>query len=472
MRTPAALPALAVVLALEACSLSPRYQRPSVPTPPPSYKEAGEWKVAAPADSTPRGHWWTMFNDQALADLETQVSEANQSLRAALARLEQARAETRIARAAFFPTLTAEASATRQRTSLNAPTYAPGRPTTSNVFIAEGILGYELDLFGRVRNTVAGARASEQASAGDVAALDLSVHAELASDYFTLRGLDIEQQLLDHTVADHARALKLTQNLYHGGAAAIADVQQAQAQLESARTQAEDTRLRRAQTEHAIAVLLGREPADFSIAARADGPDLPVPQVAPGLPSQLLERRPDVAAAERRVAAANAAIGVARAAYFPVFSLLGTAGVESTAGSTWISAPSRFWSVGPQALLTLFDAGAHAAQSAAAHAAYDEQVANYRGTVLTAFQEVEDSLAALRQLQRESVSQAAAVTATQGALDQANLRYKGGIVSYLEVVSTENAALAARLAAVDIGIRRTNAAVLLVKALGGDWQPR
>jgi len=472
MRTPAALPALAVVLALEACSLSPRYQRPSVPTPPPSYKEAGEWKVAAPADSTPRGRWWTMFNDQALDDLETQVSEANQSLRAALARLEQARAETRSARAASFPTLTAEASATRQRTSLNAPTYAPGRPTTSNVFIAEGILGYELDLFGRVRSTVAGARASEQASAGDVAALDLSVHAELASDYFTLRGLDIEQQLLDHTVADYARALKLTQNLYHGGAAAIADVQQAQAQLESARTQAEDTRLRRAQTEHAIAVLLGREPADFSIAARADGPDLPVPQVAPGLPSQLLERRPDVAAAERRVAAANAAIGVARAAYFPVFSLLGTAGVESTAGSTWISAPSRFWSVGPQALLTLFDAGAHAAQSAAAHAAYDEQVANYRGTVLTAFQEVEDSLAALRQLQRESVSQAAAVTATQGALDQANLRYKGGIVSYLEVVSTENAALAARLAAVDIGIRRTNAAVLLVKALGGDWQPR
>ena len=189
-----------MVLALEACSLSPRYQRPSVPTPPPSYKEAGEWKVAAPADSTPRGRWWTMFNDQALDDLETQVSEANQSLRAALARLEQARAETRSARAASFPTLTAEASATRQRTSLNAPTYAPGRPTTGNVFIAEGLLGYELDLFGRVRNTVAGARASEQASAGDVAALDLSVHAELASDYFTLRGLDLQQQLLDRTV--------------------------------------------------------------------------------------------------------------------------------------------------------------------------------------------------------------------------------------------------------------------------------
>lgn len=469
MRTAAALPALAVVLALGACSLSPRYQRPSVPTPPPSYKEAGEWKIAVPADSTPRGPWWTMFHDQELDELEAQVTAANQSLRAALARLEQARAETRIARAAWFPTLTAEASATRQRTSLNGLTLAPGRPTTGNVFIAEGLLAYELDLFGRVRNTVAGARASEQASAGDAAALDLSVHAELASDYFTLQGLDLQQRLLDRTVADYARALQLTENLYRGGAAAIADVQQAQAQLETARTQAEDTRLRRAQTEHAIAVLIGREASDFTLAPRAEGAELPVPEIAPGLPSELLERRPDVAAAERRVAAANAAIGVARAAYFPVFTLAGTAGQESTRTSNWMSAPSRLWSIGPQGLLTIFDAGAHAAQSAAAHAGYDEQVANYRGTVLAAYQDVEDNLAALRQLQRESVSQAAAVTATQGALAQANLRYKGGIVSYLEVVSTENAALAARLAAVDIGIRRTNATVLLVKALGGDW---
>jgi outer membrane protein, multidrug efflux system len=469
MRTPAALPALAVVLGLGACSLSPRYQRPTVPTPPPAYKEAGEWKVAAPADSTPRGPWWTMFHDQELDALEAQVTASNQSLRAALARLEQARAETRIARAAYLPTLTAEASATRQRTSLNGPTVAPGRPTTGNVFVAEGLLAYELDLFGRVRNTVSGARASEQASAGDAAALDLSVHAELASDYFTLRGLDLQQQLLDRTVADYARALQLTENLYRGGAAAVADVQQAQAQLETARTQAEDTRLRRAQTEHAIAVLIGREASDFTLAPRA-GAELPVPEVAPGLPSELLERRPDVAAAERRVAAANAAIGVARAAYFPVFTLAGAAGQESIQTSNWMSAPSRLWSIGPQGLLTIFDAGAHAAQSAAAHAAYDEQVANYRGTVLAAYQDVEDNLAALRQLRRESVSQAAAVTATQGALEQANLRYKGGIVSYLEVVSTENAALAARLAAVDIGIRRTNATVLLVKALGGDWQ--
>ncbi len=471
MRAATALPALAVMLALGGCSLSPRYHRPVVPAPPPSYKEAGEWKVATPADNAPRGRWWAMFHDPELDALEAQVTSANQSLHAALARLEQARAQTRIARAAWLPALTAQASAIRQRTSRNGPSYAPGRPVIGNVFTAEGDLSYEVDLFGRVRSSVAGARASEQASAGDAAALDLSVHAELASDYFTLRALDLQQQLLDRTVADYARALQLTENLYRGGAAAIFDVQQAQAQLESARTQAEDTRLRRAQTEHAIAVLVGREPSDLTLAPRTDGGELPVAEVAPGLPSQLLERRPDVAAAERRVAAANAAIGVARAAYFPLFTLTGTAGFQSTAASNWLSAPSELWSLGPQGLLTLFDAGARAAQSAATHAAYDEQVANYRKTVLVAFQDVEDNLAALRQLQRESVSQAAAVTATQGALDQANLRYKGGIVSYLEVVSTENAALAARLAAVDIGMRRTIAIVLLVKALGGDWNP-
>lgn len=471
MRGAAASVALAAMLALGGCSLSPRYQRPSVPSPPPSYKELGEWKVAAPSDGSPRGPWWTIFHDGELDQLESQVAGANQSLRAALARLDQARASARIARAAWLPTFTAEASATRSQISLNGPTYAPGRPTIGNVYTVEGDLSYELDLFGRIRSNVAGARASEQASAGDAAALDVSVHAELAMDYFTLRSLDLQQRLLDHTVADYERALKLTENLYHGGAAALADVQQAQAQLETARTQAEDTRLRRAQTEHAIAVLIGREASDFTLAARTDDAELPVPAVAPGLPSQLLERRPDVAAAERRVAAANAAIGVARAAYFPVFTLNGTAGYLSTATANWLRAPSEVWSIGPQGLLTLFDAGARVARSAAAHAAYDEQVADYRNAVLVAFRDVEDSLAALRQLQLESVSQAAAVSATQGALDQANLRYKGGIVSYLEVVSSENAALAARLAAVDIGLRRTLATVLLVKALGGDWQP-
>jgi len=411
-----------------------------------------------------------MFQDLELDALEEQLTQANQNLKAALARLEQARAQTRAARSALFPALTAQAAATRGEASVYSPGFAPGRSRTGDSFILSGDLSYEIDVFGRVRNTVANARAGEQASAGDLASLDLSLHAELASDYFTLRGLDIEQRLLDRTVADYVHALQLTEHLYHGGAAAISDVQQAQAQLETARTQAEDTRLRRAQTEHAIAVLVGVEASAFTIAARDEEAFRPLPAIDPGLPSQLLERRPDVAAAERRVAAANANIGVARAAFFPVIDLTGSAGWEGTKSSNWLTAPAQFWSIGPAAMLNLFHGGLYAAQTEAAHAAYDEQVANYRNSVLTAFQDVEDNLAALRQLQKQSVSQAAAVTATQGALDQANLRYKGGIVTYLEVVSTENAALSARLSAADIEIRRADATVLLVKALGGDWK--
>ena len=455
---------------LAACSLAPHYERPATPPPSSTYKEAGEWKVSAPADTSARGHWWMMFDDPDLDALEAALTDANQSLKAALARLEQARAQTRIARSDWFPTLTAQANATRGEVSTYSQGYTPGKTRTGNSFVLSGDLSYEIDVFGRVRNTVAGARATEQATGGDVASLDLSLHAELASDFFMLRGLDIEQRFLDQTVADYARALKLTENLYKGGAAAIADVQQAQAQLESARTQAEDTRLHRAQTEHAIAVLIGREPAEFSLPARAEDIFPSLPAIDAGLPSQLLERRPDVAAAERRVAAANAGIGVARAAYFPVFDLLAAAGAQSGSTATWLTAPAQFWSIGPQVILTIFDGGLHAAQSAAAHASYDEQVANYRGTVLAAYQDVEDNLAALRQLALEDVSQAAAVAATQGALEQAQYRYKAGVVTYLEVVSTENAALAARLAAVDIESRRIGATVLLVRALGGDWQ--
>jgi NodT family efflux transporter outer membrane factor (OMF) lipoprotein len=462
--------AVAGLVALSGCSLAPHYERPSTPTAPATYQEAGEWKLATPADTAPRGPWWSVFQDPELDRLEAQVSDANQSLRAALAQLEQARAQTRIARSSYFPTLEAGASANRERVSLNSPSYVAGKTATSNLYTLGGNLSYEVDLFGRVRNTVANARYSEQATAGDVAAMDLALHAELATDYFTLRGLDVEQRLLDQTVADYARALQLTQNLYRGGASSVSDVQQAQAQLETARTQAEDTRLRRAQTEHAIAALVGRLASDFTLAPLSTDRLPPLPGIDPGLPSELLERRPDVAAAERRVAAANADIGVARAAYFPMFNLLGSGGLQSGATSNWLSAPSQFWSIGPQAVLTLFDGGLHRAQSAAAHAAYDQQVANYRGTVLTAYQDVEDNLAALRQLQLQSVSQAAAVKATQGALEQANLRFKGGIVTYLEVVSTENASLAARLSAVDIEIRRADATILLIRALGGDWK--
>jgi NodT family efflux transporter outer membrane factor (OMF) lipoprotein len=411
-----------------------------------------------------------VFDDPLLDTLENKVTAANQDIKAAFARLQQARAETRIQRSASFPTLTAGSSATRSRTSVNSPTYSPTKPAVGNDFELEADLSYEIDVWGRIRNSVASARASEQASAADLATLDLSTHAELAGDFFTLCGLDTEQALLNQTVADYARAVQLTRILFEGGAAARADLDQAEAQLQTARTQATDIRLRRAQTEHAIAVLVGELPSTFHLDSRPLRLDVAPPAIDPGLPSVLLERRPDVAAAERRTAAANADIGVARAAYFPVFSLPGTGGFESSSSSNWISAPSRFWSIGPSAVLTVFDAGRHRAQSAQAHARYDEQVATYRETVLTAYQEVEDNLAALRDLDAEAGSQAAAVAATASALKQAHFQYQGGLVTYLQVVVTENAALSAQLSAADIQIRRMSATVLLIKALGGGWR--
>ena len=465
------LAAIGAVATLAGCSLAPTYRVPETASAAASYNGAPDWKTAAPADAMARGPWWSVFHDEQLDALQAQVSDANQDLQAALARLEQARALTRVARSAYFPAVAAGASATRTRTSLNAPRYAPTKPNPSNDFVLDADLSYEVDLWGRLRNTVAAARASEQASASDLAALDLSIRSELATDYFTLRSLDLQQDLLERTAADYADALKLTRNLYEGGAGVVADVRQAEAQLETARTQVEDTRLRRTQAEHAIAVLVGRAATGFHIDAHPLALDVEPPPIDPGLPSALLERRPDVAAAERRVAAANAQIGVVRAAYFPVFTLSAVGGFESISGSSWIEAPSRMWAIGPQLVQTVFDGGLRRAQNDAARGAYEQQVAQYRGTVLTAYQEVEDALAALQYLARESTSEHAAVVATQGALRQAEYRYKGGAATYLEVVSTENAALAARLSAADIQLRRMNAAVLLVKALGGGWRP-
>jgi NodT family efflux transporter outer membrane factor (OMF) lipoprotein len=455
---------------LTACSFAPVYKTPESAPAPALYKESGDWKAAQPVDNETRGAWWTLFHDPQLDALEAKVGDANQDLKAAFARLQQARAATRIARADLFPTLSAGASATRSRTSVNSPRFPPGSEPVGNDFDLQADFSYELDVWGRVRNAVTSAKASQQASAADLATLNLSVHAELATDYFALRAQDAQQVLLDKTVADYAQSLQLTQNLYNGGAAALADVAQAQAQLENVRTQAADIRLQRAQSEHAIAVLLGENPSAFHALPNPLPQEAVPPALDPGLPSSLLERRPDVAAAERRVAAANAQIGVARAAYFPVFSLAAAAGFDSTSSSNWLNAPSRLWSVGPAGVLTLFDAGRHRAQTAQAKAVYDEQVADYRGTVLTAYQEVEDNLAALRQLQQESVSETAAVTATGKALQQAQYRYKAGLVTYLEVATTETTALQAQLSNVTIQLRRMNASVLLVKALGGGWQ--
>ncbi|HEY2676624.1 MAG TPA: efflux transporter outer membrane subunit [Steroidobacteraceae bacterium] len=456
-------------IGLNACSFAPAYKTPDSVPAANVYKESADWKSAEPADTQLRGAWWELFHDAALDELEAKVGDANQDLQAAYARLLQARAATRIARSSLFPTLTVGSSAVRSRTSINSPKFPVGAEATGNNFDLEADLSYEIDVWGRVRNAVASAKASQQASAADLATLNLAIHAELAEDYFTLRSEDTEQVLLDKTVEDYAQALKLTQNLYSGGAAALTDVAQAQAQLETARTQAADIRLQRSQSEHAIAVLIGKNPSAFHLESNPLVVPLAPPAVDPGLPSTLLERRPDVAAAERRAASANAQIGVARAAYFPVFSLNASAGFDSTSASTWLNAPSRMWSVGPAGVLTVFDAGRHRAQSAQAHAIYDEQVADYRTTVLTAYQEVEDNLVALKQLEQESVSEAAAVKATATALRQAQYRYKAGLVTYLEVVTSENTALQAQLADVTIQLRRMNASVLLIKALGGGW---
>jgi NodT family efflux transporter outer membrane factor (OMF) lipoprotein len=463
---------LLLIGALAACSFAPTYKAPpSSPPPAGTYKEAGDWKVAEPMDAESRGPWWSVFQDPKLDELENKAGDANQNLKAAFARLQQARAETRIQRAGLFPTLNLAGSATRARVSPNAPRFPPGYRTTSGDFDLEADLSYEIDFWGRVRNTVNSAKANQQASAADLATLDLSIHAEVATDYFNLRGEDAQQQLLDRTVEDYAKSLALTQRLYDGGGAALTDVEQAKAQLQTARTQAADIRLLRAQSEHAIAVLVGENPTTFHIDVDPLPLDTAPPDLDPGLPSALLERRPDVAAAERRVAAANFNVGVARAAYFPQFSLAADFGFNSTNTSNWIDAPSRIWSAGPTGLLTVFDAGRHRAQSAQAHAFFDEQVADYRNTVLTAYQEVEDNIAALRQLQEESVSQLAAVTATGKALQQSQYRYKAGLVTYLEVATNETTNLQAQLSNVNIEIRRMNASVLLVKALGGGWQP-
>jgi NodT family efflux transporter outer membrane factor (OMF) lipoprotein len=470
MRLRLTVSALSALATLAACSLAPAYRTPVTAPPADSYNEASDWKPAQPADAQPRGDWWNIFHDNQLDDLEAQVTTSNQDLKAAFARLQQARAQMRYVRASYLPTITASAGASRIRTSTNAPQYSTVKPATQNDLLLESDLSYEIDVFGRVRNSVAAARASAQASAADLAVVDLSMHSELTLDYFTLRSADTQQSLLDRTVTEYTRALQLEQNLYNGGAAPLSDVAQAQAQLETARTQAEDVRLRRAQTEHAIAVLVDQPASKFHLSPAPLPPEVAPPPVDPGLPSQLLERRPDVAGAERRVASANSSIGVARAAYFPVFSLAAALGFEGTHGFSLIDAPSSLWGLGASAVGTLFDGGRRHAQTDQARAAYDEQVANYRATVSTAYSEVEDWLAALRQLERESKSESAAVAATATQLEQANYRYKAGAATYLEIVIAENASLAAQLSAADIQVRRMNASVLLVKALGGGWE--
>ena len=454
------------VFQLTGCTVGPKYQRPAAEVPP-AYKEVGDWKPAQPNDQNLGGNWWELFQDSQLNVLEAQVNVSNQNLKAAEAQYTQARALLRYQRAAYFPTITGGASATRNRISNHRPASVVANGITYNDYQIPFELSYQIDLWGRVRRTVESYREQAQASAADLAAVNLSMHAQLALDYFQARMLDAEEQLLNSTVTQYEHALELIESRFAGGIASDVEVQQAETQLETTRAQAIDVGVARAQYEHAVAVLIGKPPASFSLASlplTAPPPPIPV-----GLPSDLLERRPDIAAAERLMASANAQIGVAKAAYYPLLNLAAAGGFESGSITTLISGPSIFWSAGPSAVLTLFDVGRRRAASDQAVAAYDQAVANYRQTVLTGFQQVEDSIAALRILEHEAQVQDKAVTAAQKYLELAVTRYKGGVTSYLEVTTAQSAALSDEVTAVNILGRRMVDAVTLVQALGGGW---
>ena len=456
-------------LLLTSCMVGPDYTRPSAPMTL-AYKEApppGEgWKLAQPSDEMSRGKWWEIFGDPQLNALAAQVTVANQDLKVAEARFRQARAIIGFERASLFPTISAGVGITALRRSDNAAFRIRSFPSTGD-FLLSFDLSYELDLWGRIRRTVAAAREEAQATAADLATVQLSLQAELAMNYFQLRSADAQQRLLNETVKAFTDALQLTVNRFEGGAAPKSDVAQAQTQLETTRVQATDVAVQRAQFEHAIAVLIGQPPAAFSL------PPAPLnlqpPPIPVGLPSQLLERRPDIAAAERRVAEANEQIGIAKAAYFPTVVIGASAGFEGASIEKWLQWPSLLWSVGASLTQTLFDAGRRNATSEAATANYDALVATYRQTTLTAFQQVEDNLAALRVLAQEAEEQRRAVAAAQESLQLATNRYEGGVDTYLLVITAQTIALTNELNAVNILLRRMNASALLIKAIGGGW---
>jgi NodT family efflux transporter outer membrane factor (OMF) lipoprotein len=419
-----------------------------------------------PSDQNLGGNWWEIFKDPQLNDLEQQIDVSNQNLKAAVAQYQEARAAVRYARADYFPTVTTSPSATRQRYSANRP-LSLGSGRTFNDFVLPVDLSYQVNAWGRVTRKVESYREQAQASAADLAVVNLSMHADLAIDYFAARTLDAEQKLLQDTVAQYEQALQLNETRYQGGLASEVDVEQARTILESTRAQLVDVGVARAQYEHAVAVLVGKPPANFTL------PPLPLttppPSIPVGVPSELLERRPDIAGAERRVASANAQVGLAKTAYYPLVNLFASGGLESGTITTLFQGPNALWSVGSSALFTIFDGGRRRATNDQAKAAYDSTVASYRETVLTAFQQVEDNLAALRVLEQESNVQANAVQSAQRSLDLSNTRYEGGVTSYLEVITAQNAALTDEVTAVSILGRRMASAVLLIQALGGGW---
>jgi NodT family efflux transporter outer membrane factor (OMF) lipoprotein len=483
-------------LTLAACSLMPRYQPPANPapshyqqfsssqpacdstrvdTPQPSHavtaadmQSACNWVPARPSDELPRSDWWREFGDPTLDALEAKIDSANPDLAAALNRYQQARALESELRSALFPTLSAQAYSSTDHQSDKRPLRSASQPDSYHDDLIGGALNYEIDLWGRVRSAVAVGAAQTQGVSAQLESLRLLLHARLALEYIALRGEDAQRALLEQAVVAYDRALQMTSTRFEGGIASALDVAQAQTQLETARAALTDVIDQRSLLEHAIAALTGSIASNFSISPGSLELKLPIVPVA--LPATLLERRPDVAAAERTMAAFNAGIGVARAAFFPRVSLAALAGFESTQTAGLLAAPNRYWAIGPQAALTLFDAGYRRAAVARARAQFDQATNDYRSSVLTAFQEVEDALAQNRLLQQELDQQQAARSAAERALALSLNRYENGAVNYLQVVSSQIAALQAQRAALDLQSRQLQASVNLVRALGGGWQ--
>ncbi len=457
-----ALGALGLALALAGCAVGPDYVRPAASLPAHFRDAPDDWQAAQPADAAPRGAWWSIFADAELDDLQQQAAAANLDLRVAEAHYTQALAAAGQAAAGLWPTVTAGASSTRSNSnSLN--TRLP--PFTTNSVSAS--VSWVPDLWGSVRRSIESARASAQESGANLGAAVLSLQSTLATDYFALRVADEQQRLLDETVTAYEHSLQLTESRYRGGVAARTDVEQARAQLEATRAQSIDTGIQRAQLEHAIAVLVGRMPEEFSIPPRPFV--LQAPVVPPALPAGLLQRRPDVAVAERAAAAANAQIGVTVAAFFPSLTLSGSGGFRGPSGADLLTVPYRYWTLGPSLAMTLFDGGARSEARAQAVAAYDAQAATYRKTVLSALQNVEDNLVALRLLEREVAVQQVALDAAETSLRLTINQYKAGTVGYLNVISAQATELADRESALTLRGRQLSATVQLIAALGGGW---
>ncbi|HEX3845809.1 MAG TPA: efflux transporter outer membrane subunit [Steroidobacteraceae bacterium] len=456
-----------LALWLGACSLAPTLQTPVVPTAD-SYKESGPWTQAQPADRLPRDSWWTLYGNAELDDLEKRLIQGSPTLAAAAANYAAARALSDQARAGLFPTLGVGAGVERDRESLHAPLRGPTTPTYYDSNTVGGSVGYELDLWGRIRNEVAAGEANAAAAAADLENARLSLIAQLVEDYVQLRSLDRDAEILNQSVTIYTRALGLTEQRHAAGIAPGLDVAQAQTQLDAARSQAAQTLAQRALMEHAIAALLGVSASTFSIAPKVVA--IALPQVPIGVPATLLERRPDIAGAQRRMISANANIGVARAAYFPSLTLGAQGGFQSGSVANWLSAPSSFWAIGPNALLSVFDGGLRRAQVAQARAEFDASAAGYRSTVVGAFQQVEDSLATLHHYRDASVDEKSAVDAAQRSVDYAMALYKQGATGYLTVVTSQTALLQTRLEALNLDTLQLTASVDLIRALGGGWE--